>query len=298
MHASFDLSHVDFRTTPFENIFLDTYVAHAPETALRVYLMGWKACSDAHATGVNGADLAEALQLSPDALDEALSYWEGEGLVVRDADGTVFFRSMLLLWAGVGDAAKSSRSNAEAPHSAEGEAMPSRGVAPATNDVVYAAPGAERRASADEGTPDEGMTRTQMFDALEDFLSRGFQYRVLLKDNELRLILDVMNTYAFTPEYFLYAYQKAAVNSESTARSVKYLTTIVENWARFDGITTKDALDRYLDQKAKKKSIKRGKRRREKNVDEDTRLSKDEQREWVKKKLEASRLRDLRGGKP
>lgn len=276
MHASFDLSHVDFRTTPVENIFLDTYVAHAPEAALRVYLMGWKACYEAQTADIDAARLAEGLGLRPEELEAALAYWEGEGLLSRETDGRVVFRSMLLLWAGVGD-------------------LPKATLKPASEAVE--APGAARQNGVPPATRETGMTRTAMFDALEDFLSQGFRYRVVLKDNEIRLILDVMDTYAFTPEYFLYAYKKAHASGEATARSVKYITTIVENWARFDGITTVEGLDQYLAEKEKVKPVRRSKRRQEKNVDRDTRMTREEEREWVKKKLEASRKRDLRGGK-
>lgn len=267
MDAALDLSKVDFRTTPFENIFLDTYLGHAPEHALRVYLYGFKACYGAQQESVSIDEIKEALGLSAAQLSDAVEYWVGEGLVVR-AETTptrLLFRSMLLLWAGIGDL--------------DGPAL------------------LDNTATKKENESDS-MSRSAMFDALEDLLSVGFSYRVMLKENEIRLILDKMDQYGFSPDYFLYAYDKAKDQKEAGARSVNYIVAIIENWARFDGITTREALDAFLAHPPAKEE-RRSRRRKKRSaafVETDERMSREDEQEWVRKKLEESRKKSLRGG--
>lgn len=267
MDTSFELSRVDFRTTPVENIFLDTYLAHAPEEALRVYLAGWKACYSRADEHVEESDLAESLGMSAETVQEAVSYWVNEGLVVIDEahPDRLLFRSMLLLWAGVGEP---------------------------TADKTQ-----ERQAQVDPQANAAQPSQAEMFDALEDFLSEGLRYRVTLKENELRLILQVMEQYAFSPDYFLYAYKSACQRHEVGSRSVNYVVAVIENWARFEKITTREALDAYFAKADQEKNVrpKRRKRKQAEFAQKDMRMSRDERKAWVSRKLEESRKRSLRG---
>lgn len=299
MKASFELSRVDFRTTPVENIFLDTYLSHAPQEALRVYLAGWKACYSHPDEHVENSDLADFLGLSTQEVDDAVQYWVNEGLVVVDDDhpGQLIFRSMLLLWAGIDE-----------PHSSVNQAASSRETATTKTSRLTSGdlPREEKHAVGERdattaGPPrkrkEGGLSQAEMFDALEDFLSEGLRYRVTLKENELRLILQVMEHYAFAPAYFLYAYQSACRRNEVGSRSVNYVVAVIENWARFEQITTREALDAYFAKADQEKAVRPGKRKRKQAAfaEKDTRMSRAERKEWVNRKLEESRKRSLRG---
>lgn len=270
MKVQFDLSKVDFRVTPVENIFLDTYLAQAPAEALRVYLYGWRASYE-NPEGVLAEKISKDLKLSPDQLVEALSYWMDQGLVTesRGEDQPVFlFRSVLLHWQGFYD------ERAEAPIQSE---LP-----------------------AGEFPEEEDSQRMfSMFQKLEDYLSEGKAYRVALKENEIRLIQEILGRYPMSPEYFLYAYQKASEMSQKGSRSVHYLTAIIENWARFDGLITKEDLDHFLtsrQEQAQKGQKLRRQRQGIANAPPAQKRSRDEERAWVESMLDRSRKRSLRGG--
>ena len=309
MKASFELSRVDFRTTPVENIFLDTDLSHAPADALRVYLAGWKACYSRPDEHVEETDLADLLGMSAEAVKDAVAYWVNEGLVVVDPDhpDRLTFRSMLLLWAGIGEptppASTTNLSKSDVP-SIDGRKNGEQTTAKNENGVSAERQSAEQQSAEKQSTEPKkasasgnGLSQAKMFDALEEFLSEGLRYHVALKENELRLILQVMEHYAFTPDYFLYAYQSACQRNEVGSRSVNYVVAVIENWARFEQITDREALDAYF-AKADREKTSRPTRRKRKQAafaQKDTRMTREERKEWVNRKLEESRKRSLRG---
>lgn len=290
---SFDLSKIDFRQTPIENIFLDTYLSQADGDAIKVYLAGWKEAYNSNSykdsidsqtrAGANANEglslekLAQGLEMDEDKVLSALDFWHEAGLleIVEGDPPTYRFKSMLLLWSGVSDPAPSQAKSRENN---------------STNDLN------ELMGDSDKDTEELSVRREQMFKDLEDFLSKDYTYRVLLKDNEIRLILDVMDRYNFSPEYFIYAYKKASSGKEIGARSVNYIVAIIENWARFEGITDIGQLDSFLakQEEVSKKPVR--KKRKGRLVTSDKRMSRQEEQDWVKKKLEESRLRGLKGG--
>ena len=85
---SFDHGAVLYGSTPVENMFLMEYLPSAPDDCLRVYLYARLLCAypeqDAAEAGV--ADVARALRLTDEAVEEAFRYWEREGLVRRLSD--------------------------------------------------------------------------------------------------------------------------------------------------------------------------------------------------------------------
>ena len=304
MKASFELSRVDFRTTPVENIFLDTYLSHAPADALRVYLAGWKGCYSRPDEHVEETDLADLLGMSAEAVKDAVAYWVNEGLVVVDPDhpDRLTFRSMLLLWAGIGEptppASTTNLSKSDAP-SIDGRQSGEQTTARNENGVSAGRQIAKQQSTEPKkaSASGNGLSQAEMFDALEEFLSEGLRYHVALKENELRLILQVMEHYAFTPDYFLYAYQSACQRNEVGSRSVNYVVAVIENWARFEQITDREALDAYFARADHEKTPRPTKRKRKQAAfaQKDTRMTREERKEWVNRKLEESRKRSLRG---
>lgn len=280
MKLQFDLSSVDFRVTPVENLFLQTYLPLADGNALKVYLYGWKAGYQAERPTLSDEDIVEALAMTNEEVIDALNYWIDQGLVEEDnQDGHPVFRfkSMLLLYAGIYEPAEETAPEPEAP--------------------VADVPKSEASPFPLQG---DDLARKEMMDDLEAFLSEGHSYQVRLKANEIQTILDFLNRYPISPAFFLYAYKKAVNHAEASSRSFNYVTTIVENWIRFEGITDEEALDRFLDKEAKEKESKEERRPRPKkeaaeNTAQSKKMSREEREEWVKQAMEKSRRRSLRG---
>ncbi len=271
MKIQFDNSKVDFRVTPLENIFLETYLTSAPANALRVYIYGWMHSYKGDNEGLEADELSWALGMTSDDLVEALSFWMDRGLIKEDSeDGQVKFKflSMLLLYSGYYDRDEESKE------------------------------GKEKTAEAQKAEPGTNEKET-MFKGLEDFLSEGRPYRVELKANEIRQALDILDKYPINPDFFLYAYKKAASTKEASSRSFNYLTAIVENWIRFENLDNREDLDNFL-KKEEEAKVKEGKKSRSAKtkgqINSTTRKSsREEDRAWVREALERSRRKSLRG---
>lgn len=325
---SFDVTTVDFRTTPVENLFLETYLPLASASALKVYLAGWKQAYDTSAPALRRKDLAEFLNMSEAEVQEGLDFWQEEGLleVLEGEEASYRFRSLLLLWAGISDPATPARNGEPMPFSSPSqgglsmEGLGKKDPLAASLAASLASPGSQDRTrpsveeveedGAEASLPDplqplspaQSQGISSMFQALEDFLSQGFSYRVRLKENEIREILRVLATYSLDPAYLTYAYQQAVAQKEASSRAVLYVLAIIENWARFEGITDQEGLDAFLEKekqkKAQQKLSARASKGRKKGeyVHNDQRMSKEEERAWVQKKLEESMHRMQKGG--
>lgn len=255
MKTRFDLSVVDFRTSSFENMFLDTYLAQAPDLALRIYLYGWMQALRA----TSAANICQGLDITEEQLEEGLRYWIKEGLVERkevDGEEIVYFKSLILLWMGLYDEKEEN-----APRQEETSPIPS-----------------------------DNQNRRLVFDKLEAYLSEGLSYPVYLKENEILKIHELLDQYPMDGDFFLYAYQRACQMSESSSRSFQYIVAIIENWLRFEKISDKKALDAFLDKEKEKKSSKQRKKNAFVNK---KRMSKEERSNWVLEKLRASRTKSL-----
>ena len=83
--CSFDRNAGMYDSTPIENMFLLEYLPTAPEDFLRVYLYARMLCL--HPELGDGMDeLARALHMESDAVYDAMTYWERQGLVRRLTD--------------------------------------------------------------------------------------------------------------------------------------------------------------------------------------------------------------------
>jgi len=83
--CSFSEGAAMFDATPIENMFLLEYLPTAPEGFLRVYLYARMLCLHPELGGEIG-DVAKALRMEEDAVFNAFSYWERQGLVERLTD--------------------------------------------------------------------------------------------------------------------------------------------------------------------------------------------------------------------
>lgn len=289
MELEFNQQETDFRSTPLENMFLDTFLAQASGNQLKVYLYGWRCCYSGE-DRVSLEDLSSACGLSKEEVLEALDFWKDTGLVIEvpgQAGPCLHFQSMVLLWTGYYDRKHPGEQEPPSPSSGTGtKTEPDfAGEGPLSPPVP-------------EVSEQEARDRKRMFDALEDFLSSGLSYRVRLKENEIRAILDLLDQYPISANFFVYAYEKAIEQSESSSRSFSYILTIIENWIRFEKLTDMESLDQYLErQQEKKEKRKTGRRSRAKQkiAFAHGRPGEEEmsQQEWLRKRLEAARKRGL-----
>lgn len=83
--CSFSEGAAMFDATPIENMFLVEYLPIAPEGFLRVYLYARMLCLHPELGGELG-DVARALNLDEDAVQNAFQYWEQQGLAEKLSD--------------------------------------------------------------------------------------------------------------------------------------------------------------------------------------------------------------------
>ncbi|MDY3052841.1 MAG: DnaD domain protein [Ndongobacter sp.] len=284
MKLRFDLSQTDFRTTPLENIFLDTYLPSASGTALRVYLYGWRHCYHQEEAGMEVAQLARELSLSPEEVDEALRFWENEGLITEHAEEEeriVSFRSLLLLWAGCYEP-----SAFNAYESNTGTDAHSAGAVPPPLLTPLSATEAQR----------EAVARKKMFLNLENFLSEGGMYAVRFKENEIRQFHDFLDRYGLRPEFLEYAYRRACSMESVKTKGPSYILGTIENWLRYGQIADEQQLDAFLEKAEKTPQRASGRAKKKAQMAKaDNRMTKEERKQWIEEKLERSRQRSLRG---
>ena len=83
--CSFAQSAAMFDVTPVENLFLLEYLPTAPDGFLRVYLYA-RMLSLHPELGGGLEEMAAALNMTADAVYNAMTYWERQGLVCRMTD--------------------------------------------------------------------------------------------------------------------------------------------------------------------------------------------------------------------
>ena len=83
--CSFSKNAAMFDVTPIENMFLLEYLPTAPDGFLRVYLYARMLCLHPE-LGEEIQDMARALRMDEEAVFNAFSYWERQGLVERLSD--------------------------------------------------------------------------------------------------------------------------------------------------------------------------------------------------------------------
>lgn len=87
MHlCSFDDNYKIFDITPVENIFIQEFMLRAPGDFVKVYIYGLSLCYDRHP--MNIGDFAKALNIDEDIVVNALKYWERQGILRLERDGS------------------------------------------------------------------------------------------------------------------------------------------------------------------------------------------------------------------
>ena len=84
-----------FDVTPIENLFLIEHMFDAPAPALKVYLYARMLALHPE-LGDSLAEMARALRMGEEAVQEAFDYWERRGLVRRVADNPLAYELVML----------------------------------------------------------------------------------------------------------------------------------------------------------------------------------------------------------
>lgn len=308
MKAEFDLNRIDFRTTPIENFFLDSYLSMATGDAIKVYLYGWKNCYCKESVSFDLEQWASVLALSPQEVEESLAFWRSFHLIEeREENGErlLTFKSPLLLYTGFDKPSsrepepavderlsihESIRAEVEARR--EADAMGLR-KAPFSGDQTEffdpsraASFGAPAEAAP---VPGSDAVRLRAIREIEGFLTERSTFPVQLKPDEVVMVQNFLDEFPITAEYFVYAYKKAYDLETARSKNISYTLGIIDNWLRFEQLTDREKLDAFLEkQKEEKASKKRRTRKKAANVDKDSEMSKEERMEWLRDKMNRS----------
>lgn len=78
-----------FGITPVENLMIEEYLCRAPGDFVKVYLYLLKACCHPGPEPFGIPTAAAALRLSPEEVENALGYWQRQGVLERDEQGDI-----------------------------------------------------------------------------------------------------------------------------------------------------------------------------------------------------------------
>lgn len=260
MRVEVQKDKLDLGTTPIENMFINTLMASANESQIKVYLY---ALSLAHSgnNDITNENIAKEMNLTEGQVHDAWNYWIDLGLVEKTDDGYIFKSMISNMLEGMGFI--NSENNIEKTQKIKKE-------------------------NVKEGINASGESKL-MIEQIEAFLSEGSDINIKLNIREIRKIIELMNDFNIDPEFIQYAYMIASkVRSNKT---VDVVVATIRNWL-IEGATDMEKLDSYLENS--NKSIKYDKKTYYKDkkmlADEliskkDNRMNREERKAFIEKKL-------------
>lgn len=264
MKLELQKDQLDLGVTPIENMFINTLMANANESQIKVYLY---ALSLAH-MGVDNAsneNIAREMNLSEGQVVDAWTYWIDKGIVEKNGDAYIF---------------KSMRLQMLAPQLADMQVSAENPVN-ISDDANIKVP-----------TEEENLAVRDMIKSIEAFISQSSDVEISLNPREIRKIVELMNDFNANPEFMSYAYMIASGIRDT--KSVDPLVATMRNWM-IDGATDMEKLDSYIEARNKKKEESKSsntktntknKHKKQQLIDSDDRLTKEERRAFVEAKLQ------------
>ena len=264
MKLELQKDQLDLGVTPIENMFINTLMANANESQIKVYLY---ALSLAH-MGVDNAsneNIAAEMNLSEGQVVDAWSYWIDKGVVEKNGDSYIF---------------KSMRLQILAPQLADIQISTENPAATSEN------------VSSDIPTEEENLAVRDMIKSIEAFIAQSSDVQIILNPREIRKIVELMNDFNASPDFMSYAYMIAS--GIRGTKSVDPLVATMRNWM-IDGATDMEKLDTYIEARnkskeeakaSKTKNTTKNKQRKQQLIDNDDRLTKEERRAFVEAKLQ------------
>lgn len=198
---------IDLGTTPFENIFLNNYLAIASGDFIKVYLYGYKKAYEGSDENESFKEIADQLNLTEETVGDAFGYWQEQGIVDIVSEGQDFsceFKSLRQLFLGI-----------SLPGDKAGEKEP------------------EPRLQDPKAKQDPGMTNNEMYKEIEAILGTS------LLPSEIERIHKLREEFNQDRELIVHGF----VYSSDTQgkKNINYVLTVLRNWA-IDGILTMEDL--------------------------------------------------------
>lgn len=269
MRVELEKSKLDLGTTPVENMFINTLMASANESQIKVYLYALS-LAYSNIDDITNENIAREMNITEGQVHDAWNYWIEQGIVEKSNNGYVF-KSMRAQLFGVEDDYSKSAKNIEI-----------REITENSNN------------NQEDFTIDNESDIKQMIDSIEAFISQDEMVPVKLNPREIRKIIDLRNDFKSDPSFISYAYMMAS--NVRGKKSVDTIVATIRNWI-IDGAKDMESLDKYLEEKdnQNKKSDKKSNYNQNNNrqnnssrqniYKEDDRMTKEERMAFIEKKL-------------
>lgn len=214
MKFEIEKNKLDLGVTPIENMFINTHIAKASESQIKVYLY---ALSLVHSgvEEISNENIANEMNLSEGQVVDAWKHWIEEDVIEETEDGYVF-KSMIskLFLSNIGQ--NNNNYNIKQTKSLQ--------------DNIFV----------------QNKDTKAMFDSIEQGLSIGKEKEVKLNQNEIKNILELLNDFNLDPQYVSEAYFMAV--TETGNNNVFFITQTLRNWA-INGIVNSEKLNQYFEDK-------------------------------------------------
>ncbi|MDO4604447.1 MAG: hypothetical protein Q4B23_00545 [Helcococcus sp.] len=265
MRVELERSKLDLGTTPVENMFINTLMASANESQIKVYLYALS-LAYSNIEDITNENIAREMNITEGQVYDAWNYWINQGIVEKSDNGYIF-KSMRAQLFGVEDDFPKSSKNFEITENTE----------------------KLKSINQDFTNIDEADTK-QMIDSIEAFISQDKTVPVKLDPREIRKLLELRNDFQSDPNYISYAYMMAS--NVRGKKSVDTIVATIRNWI-IDGAKDMESLDKYLEEKdnSNKKSKtnedgnKPSKTSRQELYKNDNRMTKAERNSFIEWKL-------------
>lgn len=272
MKCRMDSLSVPFKSTPVDNLFLETYLSVASGTAIKVYLYCLKLATYPSNESVDLERIARDLNITVQETERALNYWETQNILYRveeDGETEYRFKDLRLMYLGV-----DQREHIKPEHKD-------------IEDENFAKSYREPKILED-------LAFKNMIDRLEEFIRVNRQVPVdeIFNEREVREILDFMEKYHLDSEFYYYAYCKIAEEEgPDFSPSPQHINGYLGRLIRYDGTVDRTSLDAYYQRKKEEKAEKKEKKKsrssgRKKKEDA---VSKEERQARLKEYLEKQR---------
>ncbi len=221
MRVELERSKLDLGTTPVENMFINTLMASANESQIKVYLYALS-LAYSNIEDITNENIAREMNITEGQVHDAWNYWINQGIIEKSDNGYIF-KSMRAQLFGVEDDFPKSSKNFEITENTE----------------------KLKSINQDFTNIDEADTK-QMIDSIEAFISQDKTVPVKLDPREIRKLLELRNDFQSDPNYISYAYMMAS--NVRGKKSVDTIVATIRNWI-IDGAKDMESLDKYLEEK-------------------------------------------------
>lgn len=266
MRVELEKSKLDLGTTPVENMFINTLMASANESQIKVYLYALS-LAYSNIEDITNENIAREMNITEGQVHDAWNYWIEQGIVEKSNNGYVF-KSMRAQLFGVGQDYSVLQNNFESTVSREN-----------SNDFQQ------------DFTINHESDTKQMVDSIEAFISQDKSVPIKLDSREIRKLIELRNDFESDPNYISYAYMMAS--NVRGKKSVDTIVATIRNWI-IDGAKDMESLDKYLEEKenSSKKSTdlefdanKSKKSTKQELYKKDNRMTKAERNSFIEHKL-------------